>query len=707
MVRGLAESLELVTPSLAPELVPAATVGALTKLAQTLPPIHRAGFECRLRAGDQRVDFQQGIPRGDEEPGRLVACLEQRGAAWERIYRFAQRWAAPDDVVHRAVSHLWLEFDLLASEDPERVSSAPSAFAVLDSAARKHALGGIPTVLGTLVGDEEAASLGRVVDGLRRACCGRAWVSHIGVMLGRPLSGLRIHVNDTALRDLRGFLQRINWVGDAAQVESAARLLLDYADSLVLCLDVVGELTSSAGLECFFAQRHGVDPRWRPLLERLTALDLCAPEKTEALLRWPGRITPVDDLGPWPDDLIAQSLTRRSDVFGAIERRLSHVKLICTPGAPVSAKGYFGYGHLWMGSQESGPRPVRRRVISQASTAEVATAAATARLLEMRNQAGWWRDFFDRARPADVDRRVTGYASDEWVTAFVANALASVPIPDARAAAGDALALLLARRHRLAGWGYHALLPADADTTSWVLRLARSLGEPEGERLCVARRLIEAQTGRDGGVATYSPDAAAPLARFLRMDGSYAGWCAPHTCVTAAAAALKIVPAMTSYVRASQLPDGSWAGHWWDDDEYATARAVEALVGSTAHAAAVGVAVAWCSDRIGPDGAVCSAAHGGPSPFATALALHAIRVGGSPSDKARWGPSAERAERWLLSRQLDDGSWEPSARLRVPPPAAPDPKATPELTLSYVDDEAGFTTATVLAALSAGRASPR
>jgi squalene cyclase len=167
------------------------------------------------------------------------------------------------------------------------------------------------------------------------------------------------------------------------------------------------------------------------------------------------------------------------------------------------------------------------------------------------------------------------------------------------------------------------------------------------------------------------------------------------------------VPAMTSYLLAAQAPSGSWSGHWWDDDEYTTARAVEALAGSGAHAEAVRDAASWCSDRVDPDGSVWSAAHGGPSPFATALALHAIRVGGLVTGPPRWGPSAQRAERWLLSQQLDDGSWEPSARLRVPAPAVRDPEAARELTLSYVDDEGAFTTATVLAALSAGRSSAR
>jgi hypothetical protein len=81
--------------------------------------------------------------------------------------------------------------------------------------------------------------------------------------------------------------------------------------------------------------------------------------------------------------------------------------------------------------------------------------------------------------------------------------------------------------------------------------------------------------------------------------------------------------------------------------------------------------------------------------------LHAIRVGGSRSRRGSWQEAAARAELWLLDHQFEDGSWEQSARLRVPAPSARDPRESPELTLTYLDDEGAFTTATVLAALSA------
>ena len=45
------------------------------------------------------------------------------------------------------------------------------------------------------------------------------------------------------------------------------------------------------------------------------------------------------------------------------DRRLSHVKLTFVPGQPVTAKAYFGYGHVWMRAQpaaEAVARPALR-----------------------------------------------------------------------------------------------------------------------------------------------------------------------------------------------------------------------------------------------------------------------------------------------------------------------------------------------------------
>jgi hypothetical protein len=705
----LSELLAVAAPQLPPELVSADTLAALTTLAAPLPPLRAVGLECRLAAGDGEVDLQLGASADHGYPAALVRFLRaapSTNAAWQRVLRLGEAWATEGTAINEAVSELWLEFDKPAdarTTPPRLADLTPSVFTVLRPPADGDRSAGLriaQALVELLVDDPEP--LGAVLERCAAACPAPAQISHIGLMLGRPVPVMRVHLSPVPLDHLTAFLTELGWPGDSAAAYELAQSLLVYGDLVVVCLDVVGDVLPRIGLEVFFAQKHGVDPRWAPLLDGLVALGVASPVKADALRRWPGGLLPPQLPDAWPDSLIVEGLAKPANTFGVIERRLSHIKLTWAPGVPVSAKAYFGAGHVWQVLGEPVAPAAETALVqlpsSTSRSLDEAIDAAVARLLAARNQGGWWRDFFDRGRPAHVDRRVTGYASDEWVTAYVAAVLAAGADPRGRAAASHALDLLLARP-RTGGWGYHALLPPDADTTTWVLRLARDLGAAETERLARARRFVTGLIGRDGGVATYEPAAARPLAEFLRMDGTYAGWCGTHACVTAAAAGLDLDPRVRDFLLRAQRPDGSWAGHWWDDDEYTTARAAEALAIDGRHADAVERARTWAVGRMAADGGVRSVVGGAESAFATALTVQAALVGGDPG--AAGSEAVARAARWLIGHQRSDGSWAPSARLRVPGPDVVDPLSSPETTLTYVDDDAVFTTATALAALSA------
>lgn len=658
----------LALASIPPALVPPDHLDAIERLLLSLPVTDVIGLECPLNG--EGTDLQLCVAPIDGQPARLARFLEGRPeAAWARISQLARRWTEPG-LLGEAMSELWIEVDR---------GLTPSVFATFRKGSSLEAA---QETVALLSAAEPPAVLTRVA----AACCPPARLSHVGLMLGRPVQALRLHVSSVPLGEMAAFLSQAGWPGDVDRVTELAQLLLCYGDAVVLCLDVLGnELLPRIGLECFFFLKRGVDPRWEPLMSRLVSLGLAKPAKAEALLSWPGVAYPAT--APWPDSLIVRSLQQPADTFGVVERRLSHVKLTWDGG--VSAKAYFGFGHLWEGSgspdaaspslsQASPPSPRQASpppLQARGSVAE-ARGAAIDFLLAARNQGGWWRDFFDRGRPAGVTERITGYASDEWVTAYVGAMLTTVPEARARVAAEEALGILLSRRVGGPGWGYHGLLPPDADSTTWVLRLAAALGVRD-ERLATARRFVLGLVRPGGNVATYDPTAAEPLARFLRMPGSYAGWCAPHTDV-AAAAALVFGEPMLGHLRRAQRDDGSWMGHWWDDDEYATARATEALARTGTDPKSVARAGSWAEGRI--EG----------SPFATALAVQTLRVGG------KGGGVLAHARRHLLHQQRSDGSWTPSARLRVPAPDTTDPT---EGVLSYVDDDSLFTTATVVSAL--------
>ncbi len=60
---------------------------------------------------------------------------------------------------------------------------------------------------------------------------------------------------------------------------------------------------------------------------------------------------------------------------------------------------------------------------------------------------------------------------------------------------------------------------------------------------------------------------------------------------------------------------------------------------------------------------------------------------------------------WLLRSQRTDGSWSPSAQVRIPPHEVEDPDLDPKANVVAFDMNRTFTTATVLSALVLARAS--
>jgi hypothetical protein len=255
-------------------------------------------------------------------------------------------------------------------------------------------------------------------------------------------------------------------------------------------------------------------------------------------------------------------------------------------------------------------------------------ALAVDGLLAARNAEGWWEDFTGPIGP-----------SDEWVTAYVAMALAGEDHRAAQAAARAGWRLLLGRRGSADGWGYNARSPGDADSTDWGLRLAAWCGAGDHPRAQAARRFVEAHMRPDGSVITYLPGTFTPPG----ADG----WALPHVCVTAGMAAVPgFEERCRNYLAGVQQADGSWRNFWSPDHDYATALSAEALSqGTPEQRALVPAAVRWGLERLAARGAVVSPERPGGSPFATAWCLRLLVLGGE-SDTVH--AAAVRTPAWLI-----------------------------------------------------------
>jgi hypothetical protein len=684
MRESLAESLRIAARSLPEPFLSPAERARLLRLAQRLAPIHCAGFEIRLTGARGRVDLQQRIRPGHDEPQRVAAHLRATGLlaapGWRRIDAFLRAWS--QRTLSSEITECWFEYEPTAAG-----SSAPSVFLSLK---RRRAAPiraqAIRRALTLLAPPAAARRLAQAILKIADRLPDGAQIFDFGLMTRQP-AVLRINVGGAPAAGLGRVLAALDWDSAMQQRVAAFALAIEpFACHLKLAFDWYGKLGSRIGLEIY----PGGDPerphsaatsaRWARLLDRLEAQGCCAARRATPLLDWPGQDEPPSCELPWPGSLAVESLVHGPREFSVIGRRLSHVKVDFSNCQSPAPKAYFGFGPVW--------RRVTNRGFGRAvaSRTKQAMAAAAAFLLDQRTAGAAWRDF-----PDILD------GSDEWVSAYVASALAHHGGPRGRHAARDTWAWL-ATRGAGAGWRYNAQFVVDADSTLWALRLAEPLAQLNAPRARAALALLRAHRGRDGGLATFLPENLG-AARAARLPPGVAGWCQPHAEVTAAGGVLPgLTRSSARWLLRAQQTDGRWESYWFDDDAFATALAVEQLAGlpGPTRRSALSRAATWAVGRVEADGAVAAAGPGIGSAFAAASCLR-ILLTGTRTDAT--GEAIRRLTHRLLESQRADGGWLGTAPLRVPFRGERRPATTGLRAGSATDAYALFTTATVLEAL--------
>lgn len=265
--------------------------------------------------------------------------------------------------------------------------------------------------------------------------------------------------------------------------------------------------------------------------------------------------------------------------------------------------------------------------------------------------------------------------SQAWTTAYVGWRLCAVPLATASLAPRLDLAAAWLRDSACAdgGWGYAPATGPDADTTALATAFLRHRGIASSH--AVARLLAHQQA--DGGFATYT------------RAWNHGAWTHSHPEVTAAAVVAltpeagvppEALQAGRRYLHQVRGDDGLWPSYWWTTPLYATEAAL-ACVGADPEPArrrAVAAVVATPT----------------PTCFETALQMSClVRLDEIEAAAARLGA--------ILEAQTRDGSWPSGPVLRLTHRHVEHPWGVADAGSLFADERRTFSTATVVAALSA------
>ena len=669
--------------------------------------LQNLGFECRLGRSAMVADcaltlsphgYLQLLDEGLSRVSKPLGAGSEQFQIWPaELLALLREWVGSREPSRRRLDSSWLEFDS-TSLDGRPIREEPLMF--LSLLAREAQKSTDPLDRGgTLPHDDvnsqfelALASVNSQIPTSKNwaavlSCVNhsRQWsrYSQVGLMPSRLSAGLRLCLIGVAKDEVLNLLRSVRWEGPSDRLTWALAQFGPLVDTIGVHLDFVdGVLQSKLGIDLLFDAESVFDVqppqerRWSYLLSSLQHFGLCKEIEANAILEWPGyRIVPAD----WT---AGGSAAQSTSV--ALLRGLHHIKLVVETDRTV-AKVYLGsvikpFGQLQAKRARDGnsDHPIVHNSSSHpklVSPLVDAVEKACSYLLSTQSQDGLWRDFLTPAGP-----------SDEWVTAFVGCSLAEIAddalpptvsaseikLAGSKIAAERAWTALQLRQRDDGGWGYASAVPSDADSTVWGIRLGECLSKESNANLDRAYRFLDRCMGQTGGMRTYpSQQELADYIGARRTD--FSGWLQEHVCVTANAANLKgLNSAVSDYLERTQFKEGRWSGYWWFGDAYVTSLAVTGLVRRRAYNAAVAEALRWSSIQVlkGERGRTRQIArHSIDCAFELAAHVRMLAIASGQGNR-QLAPAIAHGLRQLIDTQQPDGSWKPSAALRIPPPGS-------------------------------------
>lgn len=316
--------LTVLGPHLIEPLFQPAAVVRLHSLAANLPGDCSGVLELRLAPGPSIVDMSLPLFAPSQAPP-----LAERTSS-SHLRSFLRSWSDPIGPFH-SLSSVWLEFDL--DREPQGLP-VPIVCAKLQSACATDWV--LDCLIPALHERPLSPAQRRWVALCLQEIPAPATLLYVFSLLSRGSDAVRLEIFGLSPAGIIAYLERvapelIPWVREPAA-------LFTGVERTHLSLDIGEEILPRVGIEGSFSRLPRREPGWRELFDRLVEGGLCAPEKRDAALAWPGYDNFWTSPERWP--------AKPKPAAGFCVRRLSHVKVVCRPDREPEAKVYLMFGPL-------------------------------------------------------------------------------------------------------------------------------------------------------------------------------------------------------------------------------------------------------------------------------------------------------------------------------------------------------------------------
>jgi hypothetical protein len=315
--------LAVVTPHLPPDLVDEQAREHLEAAGRYLPTDCLGIVEVHLAADKTEVDLSLRLTYPDQ--ARYLASQ----LCQSHLHKLLCRWAGRQQDREHAPS-LWLEFDLDQDRD-----DLPPPLLCAQLTPKTDPLWLADTLLPALHGQPLAPDQRNLVLLCAREIPPPARLLYAFSLLPRPGEAVRLEILGLGPNEAHAYLSRVAPHTLPTLAEIAP--LLVGTENPHLSFDITSEILPRIGLEGAFPRQPKREPRWGEVLGRLVEQGLCAPEKRDAVLAWPGQDSFWTAPERWPVEAVG--------VGGVLVRFLSHLKVVGEPGRPPQVKAYLGFEH--------------------------------------------------------------------------------------------------------------------------------------------------------------------------------------------------------------------------------------------------------------------------------------------------------------------------------------------------------------------------